>query len=160
MAVEPQERGTGGVRVISYSYSLHATGESGQQSSEPPLQEQQRQAADALAGLPRLGASPPTQPHPSSQTYLVPKITKPKLKPLEPDKRLRSKIFSQQDLSFDLPKSDSRALPTDLTARSPPPSKLRSKIYSMIEEGDNEEKPFLTPQDFMDILRIDREMSD
>lgn len=33
--------------------------------------------------------------------YLVPKITKNKLKPLEPDKRLRSKIFSNIDISMD-----------------------------------------------------------
>ena len=33
--------------------------------------------------------------------YLIPKITKNKLKPLEPDKRLRSKIFSNIDLSME-----------------------------------------------------------
>jgi hypothetical protein len=50
-----------------------------------------------------------------------------------------------------------------MTARSPGLSKVRSKIYSIIDDNNNleekkkeeveEEKPFLTPQDFMEILK-------
>ena len=49
-----------------------------------------------------------------------------------------------------------------MTARSPGHSKVRSKIYSIIDDSHNleerkkeevEEKPFLTPQDFMEILK-------
>ena len=70
--------------------------------------------------------------------YLVPKITKNKLKPLEPDKRLRSKIFSNIDISMDrADNSNSKMkltnLPLENSARSPPLSKVKSKIYSIID---------------------------
>lgn len=103
----------------------------------------------------------------TSQAYLVPKITKNKLKPIQPDKRLRSKIFSNHDLTLDLDKSDSKIiLPSlDVTSRSPAISKVRSKMYSMIDDNhggderkkeETEEKPFLTPHDFMEILKYHR----
>lgn len=75
-----------------------------------------------------------SQPQPQ---YLVPKITKNKLKPLEQEKRLRSKIFSNHELTYDFEKSESKVvLPSlDATARSPIISKVRSKMYSIIDES-------------------------
>ena len=46
-------------------------------------------------------------------------------------------------------------------------SKVRSKMYSVLDESrsiilpqEEEEKKYLTPNDFMDILKFDRDMSD
>ena len=75
--------------------------------------------------------------------YLVPRITKAKLKPIEPDKRLRSKIFSNHDNTVDLEKYESKATIQNMdfaTSRSPGGlSKVRSKMYSLIEDSHQTE---------------------
>ena len=139
------------------------------QPDQPTLQEQLHEEEDTFPQHHRRGTPKVTQlsQEAIAPAYLVPKITKTRLKPIEPDKRLRSKIFSNHEISLDIDKHDSgkfKIQNVDLTARSPALSKVRSKMYSHIEEsyqteerkteemrfeGESDSKPFLTPQDFM-----------
>ena len=103
---------------------------------EQPHQQavQEQQTTHSFAQRHRRSTPPSTQHALPNNAYLVPRITKNKLKPIEPDKRLRSKIFSNYDLSLEMEKTEAKAY-YEATARSPALSKVRSKIYSIIDDS-------------------------